>query len=205
MSRFDRFRSLVRQVGESAQKQLDRGPVAAARQLLKEIADRKARVTDAMLGKAMAHAEGVHAVSVHCQGGRVQVDASFNDGTHLMIGIVPHGLRFAPRGAKEIVFRVEPIEAARNHRVGDLVASLAASVAHGTWAMGLQGADVDARGVIVDKEGDDLFRVDLRTVPAVRAMMAAGPVGAVVEALSISSIEADEGALSLQLELPRLA
>ena len=51
----------------------------------------------------------------------------------------------------------------------ELVAAVATVVAHTLWSVALGGARVESRGMFVDKEADDLFRVDLRNVPAVRA------------------------------------
>lgn len=202
MSRRDRFRSLVRRVGDQAQKGLRSGPLASARKLLAEVAQRQARVPAEAITRAIAHAEGVRAASASCEGGRVRIDATFDDGTHLQIGLVPWDVRFAPRGAKEVVFRLEPKELGRDRHVPELVAAVAAVIAHTTWAMGLGGSAVDASGVFVDKEADDLFRVDLRSVPAVRALMNAGAVGAVVEALCIGAIRVEDGVMALTLELP---
>jgi len=56
----------------------------------------------------------------------------------------------------------------------------------------------------VDREGDDLVRVDLRSVPAVREALGAGPMGLVLEAIELKRIDADDGELALQLKLPGL-
>ena len=119
MSRRDDFRSLVRRVGDQAQRTLTTGPVAAARKLLSEVAARQARVPDEVLTRAIAHAEGVREASVACQGGRIRIDATFDDGTHIEVGLVPWDVRFAPRGAKEVVFRLEPRELGRDRGADD--------------------------------------------------------------------------------------
>ncbi len=204
MSRRDDFRSLVRRVGDQAQRTLTTGPVAAARKLLSEVAARQARVPDEALTRAIAHAEGVREASVACQGGRIRIDATFDDGTHIEVGLVPWDVRFAPRGAKEVVFRLEPRELGRERHVPELVAAVAAVVAHTLWSVALGGAPISSQGVFVDKEADDLFRVDLRNVPAVRARMTNGSVAAMFEALALGNLRAEEGMLSLTLELPGL-
>ncbi|MCA9533452.1 MAG: hypothetical protein KC593_07240 [Myxococcales bacterium] len=204
MSRKDRLRSLVRRVGDQAQRTLTSGPVTAARKLLTDVAQRQARVPDEALTRVIAHAEGVREASVSCQEGRVRIDATFDDGAHVELGLVPWDVRFAPRGAKEIVFRVEPASMGRERHVPELVAAVAAVVAHTLWSVALGGAAPDGRGVFVDKEADDLFRVDLRSVPALRARMTTGSVAAMVEALALGGLQAEDGALSLTLELPGL-
>jgi hypothetical protein len=204
MSRRDRFRSLVRRVGDQAQRTLATGPAAAARKLLSEIAQRQARIPEEALTRTIAHVEGVREASVSCQGGRVRIDAAFDDGAHVELGLVPWDVRFAPRGAKEVVFRVEPPSMGRERHVPELVAAVAAVVAHTLWSVALGGAQPDSRGMFVDKEADDLFRVDLRTVPALRARMTTGGVAAMVEALALGNMQADDGALALTLDLPGL-
>ena len=204
MSRRDRLRSLVRRVGDQAQRTVTSGPVAAARKLLNEVIQRQARVPEEALTRALAHAEGVREASVSCDGGRIRIDATFEDGAHVELGLVPWDVRFAPRGAKEVVFRVEPASMGRERHVPELVAAVATVVAHTLWSVALAGAQPDSRGVFVDKEADDLFRVDLRTVPAVRARLNTGSVAAMIEALTLGNLKADEGALALTLELPGL-
>ena len=168
------------------------------------MAARQARIPDEALTRAVAHAEGVREASVVCQGGRIRIDATFDDGKHLEIGLVPWDVRFAPRGAKEVVFRLEPQELGRDRHVPELVAAVATVVAHTLWSVALGGAPIESRGVFVDKEADDLFRVDLRNVPAVRARMTNGGAAAMLEALALGNLRAEDGALSLTLELPGL-
>ena len=204
MSRRDELRSLVRRMGDQAKSSLNSGPMAAARKLLSEVAARQAKVSDEALTRAIAHAEGVREASVSCQGGRIRIDATFDDGKRVELGLVPWDVRFAPRGAKEVVFRIEPAELGRDRHVPELVAAVATVVAHTLWSVALGGARVESRGMFVDKEADDLFRVDLRNVPAVRARMTNGGAAAMLEALALGNLRAEDGALSLTLELPGL-
>jgi hypothetical protein len=147
----------------------------------------------------------VREASVACQGGRIRIDAAFDDGTHLEVGLVPWDVRFAPRGAKEVVFRLEPMALCRDRHVPELVATVAAVVAHTLWSVALGGAPIRSEGVYVDKEADDLFRVDLRNVPAVRARMSNSSMAAMFEALALGNMRADDGTLLLTLELPGLS
>ena len=125
MSRSDRLRSLVRRVGDQAQRAITSGPVATARKFLNEVAQRQARVPAEALTRTLAHAEGVREASAACEGGRVHIDATFDDGSHVQLGLVPWDVRFAPRGAKELVFRVEPASMGRERHVPELVAAVA--------------------------------------------------------------------------------
>lgn len=92
----------------------------------------------------------------------------------------------------------------RERHVPELVAAVATVVAHALWSVALGGARPDSRGVFVDKEADDLFRVDLRNVPALRARMATSGVAAMVEAVALGNLQAEDGVLALTLELPGL-
>ena len=137
MSRRDELRSLVRRMGDQAKSSLNSGPMAAARKLLSEVAARQAKVSDEALTRAIAHAEGVREASVSCQGGRIRIDATFDDGKRVELGLVPWDVRFAPRGAKEVVFRIEPAELGRDRHVPELVAAVATVVAHTLWSVAL--------------------------------------------------------------------
>ena len=89
-----------------------------------------------------------------------------------------------------------PAELGRDRHVPELVAAVATVVAHTLWSVALGGARVESRGMFVDKEADDLFRVDLRNVPAVRARMATGSVAAMLEALALGNLDDAVGFLT---------
>ena len=109
--RLDLLKSLVRSATQaSAERLRDLKPVANARKVLEELKARRATLDEQMVSKALARAEGVRGVSVRLSDGRIGCDLSYDDGANLVFAVIPDQARFAPRGAKEVVFRVEPPE-----------------------------------------------------------------------------------------------
>jgi len=203
MSRLDVLRSFVRGAAERASDRLlSSPPVTTVRRLVEEVKQRSATLRDEALTAAVAHAPGVSIATVHCRDGAVHVDASFTNGDDLQVALLPAGARFAPRGAKEILFRVLPPEAARSRYVADVASAIAGAIAHGLWGIALPHERGDVSGAIVEREGSDALRVDLRTVPAVRGLGAQSPAALVVEVIELLTMEAVEGALRLRLKLP---
>ncbi len=200
----DVLRSLIRSAAERAGGTLRRlGPVAKARQALREVMRQRAVVGEEELASAVAHAHGVRAASVAARDGAVRLDVTFDDGDRFAASLVPLGARFAPRGPKELLFRVEPGESARGPRAADVAAAVAGAVARGLWR-GLLPEDEDgAPPTIVDRD-DDVLRIDLRTLPAVRKLQAKGGLGVIIDVMEVRGITADHGELSIQLELPNV-
>ncbi|MBW2461696.1 MAG: hypothetical protein JRH11_08615 [Deltaproteobacteria bacterium] len=199
--RLDLLKSLVKSAADRAQNRtLNIGPVAALRRFVKEAARRRTVIHDRALSSAVARIPGVTAASVATRGGAVRVDASFDDGGHVALGLVPAGSTFAPRGAKELRLRVVPPEAASQRHASDVAGAIAGEVARVIWAMLLRD-ESDLAGAIVDRDGD-LYRIDLRTIPAVRAQASHGTMAMLIEALEPGHIEARDGALEVQIKLP---
>lgn len=182
----------------------DLPPVAALRRAYDQIKQHKAVVTDEALTAAVAHAPAVLAASATARGGTIHVDASYDDGAQLAFALAPVEARFAPRGAKELVFAVDPPDAARDGRVADAASCIAAAVARAVWSVMLTGAEPPGPGAFVDREGQDRLRVDLRTVPSMRKLPPTHPLALVVEALAIGKITTDDGAVTLEIKLPTM-
>lgn len=204
--RMDRFRSRVRDAAASAAGALGQvGPLAAVRSALREIRDRRARIPERQLARAVLRGGTVAAASVRTRDGRIEITAELESGRVIAAALVPESARFAPRGAKEIIFAVDPPEAAGDAKLRDIAGMIASLVARALWGPFLAPAEggVDA-GALVDREGDKL-RVDLRTCPAVRAASQSAPAAALVmDALTIEKFEVDDQGLSIRLGLPRL-
>jgi hypothetical protein len=204
--RLDRFRSRVRDAAVGVGGVLGRvGPVAAVRDVVRELRDRRARIPERQLARAVLRAGTVSAASVRTRGGRIEITAELESGRAIRAALIPESASFAPRGAKEVVFAVDPPEAADDPKLRDLTGMIASQIARAIWGPFLQPAEdgVDA-GALVDRE-DGKLRVDLRTCPAVRqAAQGASAAGLILDALTIESFEADEQGLSLKLGLPRL-
>ena len=124
----------------------------------------------------------------------------------LAFALTPRGARFAPRGAKEVLFQVTPAAHVTQAKVRTAVGSLAGAVAHALWAVVLGAPDAEHLvGAIVDRDGNEQVRVDLRSVPAVRALQGRGPAALVIDMLELERLEVEDGQLVLKLKLPRLA
>jgi hypothetical protein len=204
VSRFDVFRSFVR---EATAKVRDRAVAAIPLEQLKELASdlryRRVRIPESALTRAVAHASMVEEASVRARDGSLDVDARFRGGREPFVAIVrPEVRAFAPRGAKELSFHLEPAEAATHPLAADVLSCLAGVIAYHLWAASGIPVDSDPSGAFVERDVGASFRVDLRTVPAVRAIMDGQASQLIVEALVPREIAAIDGSLKIELALP---
>ncbi len=200
--RFDVLRSWVRTVADRAVGRAAESRLATATRLfLERLTHQLWRLSDDALTTAAAHAEGVDSAMVACRRGRIFVDASLSSGQEVQFSLAPLSVRFAPRGAKEISFDVEP-PGAFDHSI---VGALAACIARATWPMIFPQDTQEVGSAIVERESDERVRVDLRTVPAVRRFASRGTAAMIFEVLELESIRVEPGALALKLKLPQLA
>jgi hypothetical protein len=199
--RLDIFRSWVRAATDRAIDRVKGTKVATAtRQLLERLTQQRWRLSDEKLTAAAAHAEGVDSAMVACRSGRMYIDASMTNGREVQFSLTPRAVRFAPRGAKEISFDVEPPDAHETSIVG----ALAGCIAKATWPMIASADSVDVGSAIVDRESPGRLRVDLRSVPAVRRFASTSAGKMIFDVLELESIWVEPGALALKLKLPQL-
>lgn len=200
-SRFDVLKSLVRSAARAgAERVQDLGAVRGAKAVLAELRQRRVTITEPMMSSAIAQTPGVSASSVSLANGRIALDATFEDGRSLAMTVLPQEVRFAPRGAKEILFTVEPPEIVGDGRARDVVGCVAAAIARGVWGPML-GPRTDGEAALVEREGARL-RCDLRTVPAVRASLEGSPFAMALDVLTIGGFEIEDRALRVTLGLP---
>jgi hypothetical protein len=200
--RFDIVRSWVRAAADRAVDRITGTKVAGVtKQLLERLTQQRWRLSDETLTAAAAHADGVDSAMVSCRSGRMFVDASMTNGQEVQFSLVPRSVRFAPRGAKEISFDVEPPDAHDSSIVG----ALAGCIAKATWPMIASGDSLDFGGAIVERETPGHVRVDLRSVPAVRRFASTQTAAMIFDLLELESIRVESGALALKLKLPQLA
>ncbi|HEX4352661.1 MAG TPA: hypothetical protein VHZ95_07105, partial [Polyangiales bacterium] len=132
------------------------------------LATRRLTLSDVQMTRAVARIADVSAATISTRVGELRVDASFRDGSTLLVHLVPLNVAFAPRGAKEWSLRCEPERAVYDPRCADIVAVLASEVARKLWGPFLRGRNVPAgRSAIAHRDGTMLV-VDLRSVPEVR-------------------------------------
>ncbi len=195
--RLDTLRSLLHRAAKAGADRLQRlPPVANARHVLDELKERRARITEATLSSAVAHAPGVRACSASIQGGLARLDITYDDGATLSFGVTPESVRFAPRGAKEVLFSVEPPERVNEARVRDAVGCVAAAIARTLWGPMLPPREGDEQA-LVERDGARL-RADMRTVPAVRAALEGSPLAMALEVLTIESFTVEDRAIRLK-------
>lgn len=200
--RFDILRSWVRTAADRAVDRIAGTRLAAAtKQLVERLTQQRWRLSDETLTAAAAHAEGVDSAMVACHSGRMFVDASMTNGREVQFSLTPHSVHFAPRGAKEISFDVEPPDAHDTSIVG----ALAACIAKATWPMIARPDAPDIGAAIVERDTPGRLRVDLRSVPAVRQFASTQTAAMVFDVLELESIRVEPGALALKLKLPQLA
>ena len=199
--RFDIVRSWVRVAADRAVDRISSTKVASVtKQVLERLTQQRWRLSDEALTSAAAHAEGVDSAMVACHSGRMFVDASMTNGREVQFSLAPGSVRFAPRGAKEISFDVEPPDAHDTSIVG----ALAACIAKATWPMIASADSIDVGGAIVERETSGRLRVDLRSVPAVRRFASTQTAAMIFDVLELESLRVEPGALALKIKLPQL-
>lgn len=199
--RFDIVRSWVRVAADRAVDRISGTKVASVtKQVLERLTQQRWRLSDEALTSAAAHAEGVDSAMVACHSGRMFVDASMTNGREVQFSLAPGSVRFAPRGAKEICFDVEPPDAHDTSIVG----ALAACIAKATWPMIASADTIDVGGAIVERETSGRLRVDLRSVPAVRRFASTQTAAMIFDVLELESLRVEPGALALKIKLPQL-
>lgn len=200
-SRFDVLRSLVRGATKATRDRLkELGPVANAREVFEELRARRAHIGEGALGSAIAQAEGVRTSTVRIADGRLLVDVGWDDGDETSVAVTPETVRFAPRGAKEVLFSVEPPERVGDARVREIVGCLAAAIARALWGP-LLGPRPGGEQALVEREGARL-RADLRTVPAVRSMLEGSTLSMALDVIAIESFTFEDHALRFRIALP---
>jgi hypothetical protein len=204
--RTDFLKSLFRHAADLAGSRV-RGlrSVARIREAVRAFGDQQATLDETAIASALARSPGIDAVSVTVRGGAVRIEAAFDDERELSFSLRPTGARFAPRGAKEPRFQVEPPELARQSRVRDAAGALGGIVAMRIWGMFLPNRSERAGSAFVETGGGGSLSVDLRTVPAVRKLEGAGALQLVLDVFEVRAVHAENGGLRFDIKLPSLA
>ncbi len=196
----DYLRSLVRRAADRTRdlaappRALDR-----LRSGLRDLGRQAIELDERHVAGAIAQVRDITELSVSIQRGAVRVEAMRGE-VPLSFSLIPVGAFFAPRGPKELRFRVEPSELATDGRVLDAVASLGSLLAGRLWAPILRKTKPGP--ALVDRDRD-LLSVDLASVPeARRARTAGSALSMAFEVFEADRIEAANGALRLELRLP---
>ena len=217
MSRFDVFKSLVRQGLDRAsdrvsESTLGEGLGAASQRIRELLVDRELLVPLRTVSDAISYAEGAEEVGVSVipasadEPAGLHVDARFSgrrEGTSdVSVTVRVDSILLAPRGAKELRFRVTPPEATRDPHVREIVSVLAGIVAHTLWSFIAGPPPRELGGAFVESSDPGMLQVDLRSVPALRGKLRGGPAVMVLDALSLDDASFEEAGLRLRLNLP---
>ena len=202
MSRFDVLRSLGRGAARAGAERVGKlRPVAGLRDAFAHLRARQAMITEAGLARAVSHGiTGARGVSVSLRDGRAVIDVAFAEGAPLVVAVIPEETRFAPRGAKEVLFRVEPPELAGDARAREVVGAVAAAIARALWGPVL-GERREGEHALVDREGARL-RADLRSVPSVRAALEGSALAPALDVVSIGGFAIADRAFVVPVALP---
>lgn len=200
-NRSDVLRSLVRGLAQGAGRKLG-VPLIGLQRLVRDLLAEASSITDRQIATVLTRVAGVREASAVCRDERILIQASFDEGETVNVSLEPLFARFAPRGAKEIAFRVTPPELAGRAEVRDLVGAIAALIAHTLWAPFVGRLLNPVFDAIAERDGAEV-RVDLRSVPAVRAATQRG-LTQLFDVLELSSLAVTDGALRLHIRLPSL-
>lgn len=201
MSRLDVFKSLLRSTARGVAEQLKNMPAAdALRQSLGEATMRRTAVSDERMTAAVGAMSGVAAATVSSCDGRVRVEVSFDDGSSLALALAPRGVKFAPRGAKEVRFSVTPSAAADHGRCADVFSAIAGEIARTLWGPVLRRRAVGELSAFANRD-KDLFSIDLRTVPEVREALTRPVTRNILDVIKLTALTVRDGHLGLSLAI----
>jgi hypothetical protein len=202
-SKLDHLRSFVRRAADVAAATANApSPIKRAKKLVSDLIHKRIEISSAQLTSALAQFPDVDSASVSARDGGLRCDVTFTTGEHLQAVYIPERVSFAPRGAKELTFRIEPASQARSHRAIDVASVLGGVVARSLWPVRTDTRNVG--GGIVDRHGEATLTVDLRTTPTAQALLRQGQAGALIEVLQLGDVYVTDGALVLVFKLPTL-
>lgn len=203
--RSDWLRSMVRRAADNVGQRVREQPaVTAVRNLARDLSARSAGIPERILARAAMRLPGVTSSSLRTGEGELVFEAELGNGRWARARVIPETPRFAARGAKELVFRVEPPDAAAEPVVKELIGCVSAIVARAVWSAAMKPSVGDQlEGAFVERDGN-ILHVDLRTVPAVRAALSNTAAATLLEAVRIERLDVRDGALHVVLGLPQM-
>jgi hypothetical protein len=203
-SRTDVLKSLLRSTARSALSAVKELPIAASVQrAVQDASLSRVVIRDAQLTAAVARVPQVAAATVSVAHDRLRVDVGFEDGRALQMAIRPDGMAFAPGGAKELGFRVDPPAAAQRQGSHEVIWAVAAEIARALWRPALARAPRGGPGGYVS-DYDGRLVVDLRSVPEVRWAMRQRIPSILIEAIKPRAIELHDGRLLVTIAIEGL-
>ena len=202
--RLDYLRSLVREAVDRLRGTTGSLPgLSAAREMIRVARARETFIDLPGLRACLIRGQGMSSLTLKAAPSGLQVQLTTTDGRELGLVISEPKTRFAPHGAKEISFRITPLDGQTSAPAGELVACLATGIAGRLWPGASRRRDDDI-GPIVEREGEDRLRTDLRSVPGVRRMSKERSRALILEALSVRGLRFAKLGLFIAVGLPGL-
>ncbi|QQR89767.1 MAG: hypothetical protein IPJ88_16540 [Myxococcales bacterium] len=135
-------------------------------------------------------------LTVSIKQGKIILSGCFSEDEEQTLILESRGVFFAPRGAKEVVFRVLGKNEKQNREIDRVVSELALAIAKKLWGSFI---DFGAKGLRppVSRDGD-MFRVDLRDIPVVRSK-ASEPWRSMLDLIRLQDLVTEPGKLVLRL------
>ena len=200
MSKSDVFRSWIRQAADRAKHvALASRPVSLIRRAAQDVLRQQVEIPERAVAAAVAQTDGWVEVSVQMRQGAIRVVGTGTNSEDLSFALTPVGAFFAPRGAKELRFRVEPEERASRATVTDTVGRIGGLIAERLWGPILRSTFGETAQVT--RDGANLS-VDLRTIPSARRAQSTPTLAVALDVLEVADLWVDEGLLHLKLSLP---
>lgn len=198
MGRLDVLKSLVRSTAKRAASSLGELELGqAAGDLVQQALLRRMVVDEAQLTAAVCKLGGIESATVSVTEYGIAVQVSDDRGQDLSVTLHPQTVSFAPRGAKEITFAVDPPEANSQPRCAEVFGAVASELACTLWATVLPRTE-STHQVFVHRHGASLS-ADLRTVPGVRQALG-NPVGAaLIDTLRLREVTLAPGRIQLRV------
>lgn len=189
-------RSVIRQGSQGLEKRWGTLRESFSRSgWLRRMQQHELRIVDAELTRRMARLVPVSALTIAVSESGVHAHASLQDGEVLDVLLTSMVVRFATGGAKELELMVYPSQLSTHPVTRSLAMAFAAVVAHSLWRVVLGPAE-SAELMTVDDD-DGRLRVDLRSLPAVRAALHRQWARTIIDMVNLKRIQPEPGRLRL--------
>lgn len=188
----DFWRSVVRQCADTIHAQGRRLAGALAPQTLwTRIKEPRRSLEEGVLATLLARGCPSQSFFVRCMHGSIAIDSSSTGAYRLL----PHRPRFAPQGAKEIRFAVQPSSVADVAEVRQVVSAIGAAIAHTLWWLDTSAdTSPSAESLVVGSERG-VLSADLARLSAVRRARSRPGLSLIIDSLGVRSIVVEEGRL----------
>lgn len=156
-------------------------------------------VPSARMRSLLLEATEADSVLLDSGSGRLRIALETRDGARLRLEVGNPRVVFAPGGAKEVSVPMLGRVEGDGRVVEGVVAAIGAAVASNCWPW--LATQRGLLGGLVERDGGERWRVDLRTIPAVRELMVRGGAP-LMELVQVGEAAWSEEGLRLRLRMP---